>query len=75
MLVAPKGLPADVLKKLSEAVLNARTDPNVVKLYATNLKMRMDDQPPSAVPAYMAEEEKAYGTLIKAFDKPDDGKK
>lgn len=75
VLVAPKGVPADVMKKLSEAVLAARSDPNVIKLYATNLKMRMDDQSPAEVPAYMAAEEKSYGDLIKAFDTPDDDKK
>ena len=71
VLVAPKGLPADIKKKLSDAVLAARTDPNVIKLYATNLKMRMDDHAPDAVPAYMNDEEQRYGALIKAFDTPD----
>lgn len=70
LMVAPKGLPAPVLKTLQDALVKVRSDPKIVELYRKNLRMVMDTRTPKQLKAYMLKLEKSYIDLINKFDKP-----
>ncbi len=69
ILLAPKGLAKDRVKRLADALKKARADKNVVKLFSTNLQMRMDGKGPNTLRSYMLSAEKGYIKLIKNFSK------
>jgi tripartite-type tricarboxylate transporter receptor subunit TctC len=71
LMIAPKGLPAPVLKTLQDTVLKVRSDPEIVNLYKKNLRMVMDTRSPQELKKYMMELEKGYIAMIKKFDKPE----
>lgn len=67
IVVAPKGLPAAVLSTLAEAVARVTKDPQVVKLYRKNLKMRIDNRGPAELAKYMRAQQEQYRKLIASY--------
>ena len=68
VVYAPKGLPAAINAKLSDAVSAASKDAKVSKLYQGNLKMRILNLRGAALAKYLATEEKSYIDLIAKYD-------
>ena len=69
LMVAPKGVPKAVLKKLTAAFMKVRSDPKIITLYKKNLRMVMDTRSQAQLTDYMQKLEKQYIALIKKFDK------
>lgn len=65
ILVAPGGIPTARQKILTKALMKARTDPAVVKLYKKNLRMRMDTRSQKELSKYMLQLEVEYKKLIR----------
>ncbi|MEE8515521.1 MAG: hypothetical protein V3T02_02665, partial [Alphaproteobacteria bacterium] len=56
-------------KILTKALMNARKDPAIIKLFSTNLRMRMDTRSQKELPKYMLQLEKDYKQLIREHSK------
>ncbi len=69
IMLAPKGLPSNVLKTLTAAFEKVRKDPKIINLYKKNLRMVMDTRSQAQLTDYMPKLEKQYIALIKKFDK------
>jgi tripartite-type tricarboxylate transporter receptor subunit TctC len=69
ILLAPKGIAKEHLKVLSDALIKARADKDMVNLFSKNLQMRIDSKDPEPLTKYMMNSEKGYIQLIKSFSK------
>ena len=69
ILVAPKKIAEERRKILTKALIKARKDPAIIKLFSTNLRMRMDTRSQKELPKYMLQLEKDYKQLIREHSK------
>lgn len=65
ILVAPKDIPNARRKILTKALMKARSDPAVIKLFNKNLRMRMDTRNQKELSKYMLQLEVEYKQLIR----------
>jgi tripartite-type tricarboxylate transporter receptor subunit TctC len=68
VLLGPKGLPKAVKDKLTAAVTRISANPEMVKFFHKNLKMRMMHLKGQELDRYMVEEEKRFTKLIADFE-------
>ncbi len=69
LLLGPKGIPADRMKVLSDAMKAARKDAELTKLFEKNLKMHIDSKDGDKLRSYMLKSEQQYLSLIKSYSK------
>lgn len=68
LLLGPKGLPKAVKAKLTSAVAKIAANPEIVKFFHKNLRMRMKHLQGKALDDYMMAEEKRFTKLIADFE-------
>jgi len=68
VIVAPKGLPNAVKRKLADTVMKISAMPNIVKLFHETLTMRMRPMRGKQLVDYMVAEENRFTKLIADYD-------